>query len=90
MLAKDIAQEARKFSGPNLAKLTDTVATLTAHAAVDGSGTSRNVTPEDVGRTLEQLRRGSPPEAAQAKAILRAWLLESVDYQLRHPQAAAR
>jgi hypothetical protein len=90
LLAQDIAEEALKFSGPNLEALKKVTAELTVSATKADNGTTRNVTPEDVGRILEQLRHGSPPEAAQAKAALRAWLLESVDYQLRHPQAAAR
>jgi hypothetical protein len=90
VLAKDIAQEACKFSGPSFAKFTDAVAALTAYARVNENGTLRAIARGDIGRILEQLRHGSPPEAAQAKAVLRAWLLESVDYQLRHPQAAAR
>lgn len=90
LLAQDIAYEALRFSGANLEALKKITAELTASATKADSGTTRNVTPEDVGRILEQLRHGTPPQAVQAKAILRAWLLESVDYQLRHPQAAAR
>jgi hypothetical protein len=89
-LAQDIAIEALKFSGPDLEALKKVTAELTANATKADGATTRNVTPEDVGGILEQLRHGSAPEAAQAKAVLRAWLLESVDYQLRHPQAAAR
>jgi hypothetical protein len=88
LLAQDIADEALKFSGPDLEKLKSVVAGLLSHATVNENGAARNVTPQEASRNLEQLRSGSPPEAAQAKAILRAWLRESVDYQLRHPQAA--
>ena len=90
LLAQDIADEALKFSGPNLGKLTDIVAGLLSHATVKENGPARNITREEVTGNLEQLRGGSPQGATQAKATLRAWLLESVDYQLRHPQAAAR
>lgn len=90
LLAQDIADEALKFSGPNLGKLTDIVAGLLSHATVKENGVARNVTREEVAANLEQLRSASPQAAKQAKATLRDWLVDSVDYQLRQPQAAAR
>lgn len=90
LLAQDIADEALKFSGPNLGKLTDIVGGLLCRATVRENGAARNVTPQEVAANLEQLRSASPQQAAQAKTTLRAWLQESVEYQLRHPQAAAR
>lgn len=90
LLAQDIADEALKFSGPNLGKLQDVVGGLLSHATVKENGNERNVTREEVSANLEQIRSASPQGAAQAKATLRSWLLESVEYQLRQPQAAAR
>jgi hypothetical protein len=90
LLAQDIADEALKFSGPDLGKLKTVVAGLLCHATVKENGDARNVTPQEAGANLEQLRSSSPQQAAQAKATLRSWLRESVDYQLLHPQAAAR
>jgi hypothetical protein len=87
-LTGDIAQEARKFSGQNFAKLTDAVAALTTHATVNDHGSVRVVTREDVSRNLDLLHSGSPQEAEQAKAALRAWLHDSVNYQIAHLQAA--
>jgi hypothetical protein len=83
LLAQDIADEALKFSGPNLEKLKNVTAGLTSHARVNENGTARGVTAEDVSRNLEQLRSASPQAVAQARAALRAWLRESVEYQLR-------
>lgn len=90
LLAQDIADEALKFSGPNLEKLKGVVAGLLSHATVNENGAARNVTPEETGRNLEQLRSSSPQTVAQAKAALRAWLQESVEVQLRHPQEVRR
>jgi len=90
LLAQDIADEALKFSGPNLGKLKDVVGAVLCHATVKENAVARNVTQEEVTGNLEQLRSGSPQAAAQAKGTLRAWLQESVEYQLRHPPDAPR
>jgi hypothetical protein len=63
---------------------------LAAHATLYENGSARGVTAEDVSQNLEQMRHGSPQEVAQAKAALRAWLRESVEYQLRHLSADGR
>jgi hypothetical protein len=87
VLARDIAKEAGKFTGPNFARLTNAVAALAAHASLNDNGAERAVTREDVSRILNQLR--TSPNSDEAATVLRSWLRESVDYQLRHPQAAA-